>query len=222
MRFGHYGKRITNPAELAAARRFYVPAECAQHIKCKTGDAEAWIWTEKGRFYAVGFLGRAQNPWTRRGGVGSVFSFKNQESRRQWVADLFECATSAANRTAQRKAEKAAARAKGHALQVGDVLRASWGYDQTNIDYYEVTKLIGSQMVEIREIGCQSQETMSMQGESVPAPGHYIGEPKRCKVSDYGERDSVKVSSCANAYKMKPQIIGGMKIYGASHWMAYA
>ena len=28
-------------------------------------------------------------------------------------------------------------------LKVGDVLRSSWGYDQTNVDYYEVVELVG-------------------------------------------------------------------------------
>ncbi len=37
-------------------------------------------------------------------------------------------------------------------LQAGDILSASWGYDQTNVDFYQVTRLIGNQSVEIRKI----------------------------------------------------------------------
>lgn len=103
------------------------------------------------------------------------------------------------------------------------MLRASWGYDQTNIDYYEVTKLVGSQMVEYRQIGCESVTTEFMQGKSVPSPGKYISEPKRARVSDYGNRDSIKAHDSANAYLMKPEILpGGVKVYQASHWTAYA
>jgi hypothetical protein len=223
--FGKYGKRITDPAELREYRLSYVPAalrDQCQHVKCKTGDAEAWIWSDKGRAYAVGFSGRGKHPWSRNGGQGAAYYFKTPEARRSWVAELFADAMADAKRAEERKAQKAAARAKPHALQVGDVLRSSWGYDQTNIDYYEVTKLVGSQMVEVRRIACQSEETAHMQGVSVPAPGHYIGEPKRCKVSDYGNRDSVKVSEVAHAYKMTPRIVGGVKVFNSSSWTAYA
>lgn len=37
-------------------------------------------------------------------------------------------------------AERRAARSGGHSLKVGDILCASWGYEQTNVDYYKVTK----------------------------------------------------------------------------------
>ena len=78
-------------------------------------------------------------------------------------------------------------------------------------------------MVEYRKIGYQSEDTGHMQGECVPAPGQYIGEPKRAKVTEFGERDSIRVYSFACAYKMKPTILpGGVKVYGSSHWTAYA
>lgn len=37
-------------------------------------------------------------------------------------------------------AERRSERSKGHDLKLGDILYASWGYDQTNIDYYKVVK----------------------------------------------------------------------------------
>ena len=40
-----------------------------------------------------------------------------------------------------------------NSLQIGSILYASWGYDQTNIDFYEVTKLIGRTTLELRELG---------------------------------------------------------------------
>ena len=38
-----------------------------------------------------------------------------------------------------------------HDLKVGDILYSSWGYDQTNIDFYQVTA-VGVHSVKIREI----------------------------------------------------------------------
>ena len=34
-------------------------------------------------------------------------------------------------------------RQKPHTLKVGDVLYCSWGYDQTNVDYFKVSEVIG-------------------------------------------------------------------------------
>lgn len=47
------------------------------------------------------------------------------------------------------KARKAARKAKGRGLEVGDYLYASWGYDQTNVNFYKVVGLVGKTMVEI-------------------------------------------------------------------------
>lgn len=209
--------RITDPAELATYRRAYAP-ELAQRIRCKLGDAEAWTWAhEDGRLYAVGFLGRAQNPHE-----GSRFCFRTAEKRAAWIRKLFETAEAVQASKTKRQAEKAAARAKGHALKVGDVLRSCWGYDQTNIDYYQITALVGAQMVEYRPIAQQAEDTGNMRGQCVPAPGEFAGAAKRARVSDYGSRDSVKVSSCANAYKVHPQMVAGLALYSSDSWTAYA
>lgn len=209
--------RITDPAQLAQYRRSHAP-ELAQHVKCKTGDAEAWIWTnEKGKPMAVGFVGKAQNPHD-----GGRLWFRTAEQRTAWVKRLFELAQRLATSKAIRAAEKAAARAKPHALQVGDVLEASWGYDQTNIEYFEITRLVGSQMVEFCEIGRETHDTGFMSGKCVPMPGNFIGKPRRARVSEYGARDSIRVHNCANAYKMQAQTVAGVRVFGASSWTAYA
>jgi hypothetical protein len=208
-------KRITDPQELAAYRRKHAP-ELAQHFKSKTGDAEAWAWTNGTRLFAVGFLGRAQSPYQ-----GSTFCFRTAEQRMRWVAGLFNAATSEAKYRQEREAAKTAARAKPHGLKVGDVLRSSWGYDQTNVDFYQVTALIGSQTVEYRPIGQESEQTEFMQGECVPCVGKFTGPAKRARVSTYGERDSISVGF-SSARKMTPTIVAGVPVYQSSHWTAYA
>ena len=37
-------------------------------------------------------------------------------------------------------------------MKVGDFLYSSWGYDQTNIDFYKVVGLVGKTMVEIMPV----------------------------------------------------------------------
>ena len=101
------------------------------------------------------------------------------------------------------------------------MLRSSWGYDQTNIDYYEVTRLLGKSMVEIRKIGAQSIESGHMTGECVPRPGHYTGEPMRKTVSTY-DGQSVRIASYVSACKIEPCEVAGVKVWPVDHWTAYA
>ena len=61
-------------------------------------------------------------------------------------------------------ASAAKAKAFAHTIKVGDIFYSSWGYDQTNIDFYKVTKLVGTKSVMLIEMmtcidhhdGCQS------------------------------------------------------------------
>lgn len=124
----------------------------------------------------------------------------------------------------KRKDEWKAKRNAPHDVKVGDIFRASWGYDQTNIDYYECTRVISDSTIEIRPIGKESEEIeYHMQGRCVPALGVFTGEPMRKRVSMAGGEPSVSITSYANAYRMKPrEVIPGCKVYESSHWTAYA
>lgn len=77
-------------------------------------------------------------------------------------------------------------------LTVGDILVASWGYEQTNYDYYQVTRLVGKQSVEIRELARQAAESGFMQGDCVPVKGAFKGELMVKRVNEHGR---VKVHS---------------------------
>lgn len=216
--------RITDPAKLDAYRKQYVAnyTQTAQMIRAKRGEAVAWTWTDdKGNPRAVAWFGRSMNPYSGNSGPGGAYRFRTEASRRAWIADLIERAAAHAERTTKRKQETAAARAAGHKLVVGSVLRCTWGYDQTNIDYYEVTALIGKTMVEVREIARETEDTGHMQGACVPMRSHFIGEPKRYRVSPQG--NSIAVHSFASAYLEVPtEVARGVSVFKPGHWTAYA
>lgn len=85
---------------------------------------------------------------------------------------------------------------------IGTILYSSWGYDQTNVDWYQVVKLSGKQSVTLRKI--RSVETddspTAMTGKCTPAPDHFMGPDirRRWKSSSYG--DFIKIKSYAYAY----------------------
>lgn len=53
-------------------------------------------------------------------------------------------------------------------VQVGDILNTCWGYDQTNVEFFKVTKIIGKRFIALRRLKAAVQETGFMCGNSTP------------------------------------------------------
>lgn len=102
-------------------------------------------------------------------------------------------------------------------VEIGDVLMASWGYEQTNIDYYMVIELVGKVSVKIVKIGAHREETGFMSGICTPDKTTIIGEPMKKRVK--GTR--VKIDDVCTAYKITPEIMDGQEVYKPNHWTAY-
>ena len=51
--------------------------------------------------------------------------------------------------------------------EVGQIFKYSWGYDQTNVDYYEVQKVKGKSMI-VCKIGAHTDATGWAMGKSTP------------------------------------------------------
>lgn len=191
--------------------------ECAERIASDVATgAEVWLIPSTridGAMAVIAYSGKR----TKR---DYHYTMRSRENALKWAGEYMASKQAKLDRKVQECAEKKAKRAEGHKLAVGDVLRCSWGYEQTNIDYYEVTRLVGARMVEIREIGAQSESDGYMTGDCTPCPGHYIGEPMRKAVSTSG--DSVRIASYASAYKIEPLTVAGVKVFAPDHWTAYA
>jgi hypothetical protein len=193
-------------------REFYIPKNSAK-VADKLSDAVAYVYTftkadGSSRVGAAMFFGEQAKPvWH--------YTFRKPEDREKKVAESFASRRASIAFKAELKAKR---KAEGRGLEVGDILKASWGYDQTNIDYYEVTALIGSTMVELRSIKQCSVETMSMQGDCVPLPGSFVGKPSR----HVAKSGSVRLASYKWACKVEPDLVAGVKVYKSSHWTAYA
>lgn len=74
---------------------------------------------------------------------------RRQESVNEWRASV-------ATRVDAMNARRDARKAFVNPLKVGDILDSSWGYEQTNIDFYQVIAVKGK-YVDVREV-CQSRE----------------------------------------------------------------
>jgi hypothetical protein len=77
---------------------------------------------------------------------------------------------------------------KSHTINVGDVFSTSWGYDQTNVDFYLVLEQNAPQTFTLVEIGANRVEGSEC-GDSchlTPNPTHRIGEPFKKRLNSYG------------------------------------
>lgn len=87
---------------------------------------------------------------------------------------------------------------------VGDILVCSWGYDQTNIDYYQVVGVTKSS-VKIREILKTRLESdgSGTQDAMIPLPNRFDGEKtmtKRVRMATDRQSYSCAIESFASAY----------------------
>ena len=60
-------------------------------------------------------------------------------------------------------------------LRVGDILYSSWGWEQTNIDFYQVVAIRGS-AVDLRQLDQRTTEDGYMCGTTVPLPDVFKGK----------------------------------------------
>lgn len=104
------------------------------------------------------------------------YYYRNEEKREKVVSEY----KAGADRMEVWRAERKAARkaVSNEAVEVGTVFHSSWGYDQTNNDFYEVVGKVGKSSVVLREIASAhagGESFMSCQVK--PVPGAYCSEP---------------------------------------------
>lgn len=85
-------------------------------------------------------------------------------------------------------------------VNVGDIYVCSWGYDQTNIDYYKVVN-VKNKTVNLVSIGQKRNYTGTMQGECVPDPSVEGNKIYTKRMIDNGNSVSFKMTSYSWAYK---------------------
>jgi len=184
-------------------REDHIPAGAIK-VAHKHSSAVAYLYESGGKPAAMVFHGRLRKPAWR-------YRFQSVQRRDASIAGYFASVQ-------HREESRAALKAKGRGVVVGDILATSWGYEQTNIEWFEVTALIGTTMVEVRELAAGIEETHWQQGKTVPLPGAYKGEPLRRQARD----GSVRIDDVRTAYRVEPtHRIGGKGVYAAQHFTAY-
>ena len=156
------------------------PREYEAKITPKDVDAVVYLQrTQAGRPAAMGFAGKATRP-------SFNYQFKDDDGRAQYVDEYIKGLIARDALKLQRRAEQKAFDARNF-LDVGDVIVNSWGYDQTNVDFY-VIQSVSAKFVTVQP--CSSELTggagHSMSGYRIAKPETMHGEITRHGVYAFG------------------------------------
>lgn len=107
-------------------------------IKSKLAAVTFALDESKGRVWLMGWRGSV------RVKASFFFTFPSLDRAEKYAAEFVQSAVKIEAMTTARKEEKKAKRADLKAEKfwtVGDVVHTSWGYDQTNVEFYQIVKV---------------------------------------------------------------------------------
>lgn len=188
-------------------RDFYLPPGLRQKpsIKPEGTDLEIWTWFDpkanngEGRYCGVAFQAKSNKPLWH-------WCYKKKEPL--WV----QINKSIESRKLSLKYKQEQRDKRLNAVpdvKVGDIFYRSWGYDQTNINFYQVTAVKGKSAI-LREVGKRVVKEDSSAEYVVAAPGKFKGAPMKKLVQGDGRDLRVKMEhGSASLWDGKPKYQSG-------------
>ena len=193
------------------SREAYLPKPGSGFLKVESKTSSAIIYYHPKKNQAMGFQGRQSAPaWN--------YLFKNRpimmDHITKWFANVEK---SEKFRQDQKKVKQESV--VNHEFRIGSVLMRMWGWEQTNVNFYEVVRLVGKQTVIFREIAQERVEDEWMQGTCVPVKGQYIGAEEKRRVYD---KNNIRYNSYSFLSIEIPTIVDGVEIFRSHRWSSYA
>lgn len=167
-------------------------------VDAKDLSCVVYLGTNKNGFpTAIGYRGRRSKPTF-------AHAFENVEQRAKYVQEFF-------------KSNYKGTKVFKRSLEVDDdVLVSSWGYDQTNVDYYKVIELVGKSSVKVVEIGSVKEyDRNGDSGTCYPVVDKIIGSP-------FKKRDGGDGSIRINSYSWARKLEANDGIFKGNYWSSYA
>ena len=172
--------------------------------------------TETARFKFRSYSGKRRKP-------DFVYTFGNPESLQSHLQNWFDYHL---KRQRIREAEKAERAQWRHNLNIGDILCSQWGYEQTNVCYYQVVGLKGKTMASLKRISKQICDNSGLYGSCIPLPDSFVDEEVLTRrvlppVSRIDPICYVEIDSFERAYFKAPVMVDGIAVYQPDNWTAW-
>ncbi len=176
----------------------YIPNDYRQR-EYKNANALICFAEKENKFYAMGYSGKRSKP-------DFNYRFKTLEHCEKYINDYLKTLTER-SRYKQEQADKKKEIRKNfkNPLQVGDIVYTSWGWEQTNIDFYQVVETVGKSTVKLRALCCEdvgNNQGHFMSATKIPVKDKFWGSEILTKrVSPMGENGFyITISSCETAF----------------------
>ena len=163
----------------------------------KYEEQELTLFIDKERLVA-----RCERParWARLGAkIVFNYRFRSVERMTQYIEKFIEDRIESKKLREERKFEqKLQSIQLADAVKVGDLFVDSWGYEQTQVDLYQVVAKPSAKTVVVRPIACETVEgSEGRDCRNVRAvPNAFIGEEMKKRLNNYG---GFKTSSYSSA-----------------------
>lgn len=149
--------------------KFVLPREAmipngAIKVADKKSDAVAYLYpSPNGKPAAMVFFGKQNKPIFRHYYLG-------EKARDNAIRSAFEGRQASQEYTKKRRQERVSWVPD---YKVGEILHTSWGYDQTNVEFFEITEVKGKYVI-LREVAQEREETGYMTGNCSPKSGCFL------------------------------------------------
>lgn len=150
------------------------------------------------------------------------YGYATEENVRHAISTAEGNATTETAKT-EKKPAKAAEKINKYGVKIGDIFEASWGYEQTNVNFFQVVALVGETSVRVREVylprieenpisSMSADYTYALTSELLPPASRssFIEDQEKGDIKritcPYSE-PRFKVSSFASAYKCSGETV---------------
>lgn len=144
----------------------YVPAGAVEQRNDEARTVAYLFTNVQGKPAALGYAGTAGKP-------AFHFRFATDERRQAFIAEWVKRELAKASTRAEAMAKR---QTVVHGLNLGDVVYTSWGYDQTNVDFYQVVNVPTAKTVHVRKLCQTTTETGFMSGNTQAIADEFAGE----------------------------------------------
>ena len=134
-----------------------------------------YVYRANGKLLAIGYRGNAAKP-------SFHYSYRDMAGVDQAICNFFDSLKAQKERVSKYRQDSNS----GHEFKMGDIVTNSWGYDQTNVDWYRVTKVTRN-YVWLQPISAHVEETGFMSGTSAPFVDTENADPSKWGFRDKSE-----------------------------------
>lgn len=178
------------------SREFYIK-DTMQKIERENVPAVVYFEIRDGDVpVAMGFRGKSRKP-------SFNYRFRSKEQMDKHIEEFFK---GIEIRFAEKIKIKKERKVFKTSLKKDDVLYASWGYEQTNIDFYQVIEVLESgKSVRIQEIAGERTRTYQSGGTTIPVKDAFVGVPMLKRIQAPYDSVTLKSYSSASKYDGRPK-----------------